>query len=44
MASREQLEQWDRDHLWHPFTQMQVYAEEKPLIIELRPRLHARGH
>ncbi len=34
MASRKQLEQWDRDHLWHPFTQMQVYAEEKPLIIE----------
>ncbi len=32
--SREQLERWDRDHVWHPFTPMQAYAEEKPLIIE----------
>jgi adenosylmethionine-8-amino-7-oxononanoate aminotransferase len=31
--SREQLEQWDRDHVWHPFTPMQAYAAEKPLII-----------
>jgi adenosylmethionine-8-amino-7-oxononanoate aminotransferase len=31
--SREQLEQWDRDHVWHPFTPMQVYAAETPLII-----------
>jgi adenosylmethionine-8-amino-7-oxononanoate aminotransferase len=31
--SREQLEQWDREHVWHPFTPMQVYAAEKPLII-----------
>jgi adenosylmethionine-8-amino-7-oxononanoate aminotransferase len=32
--SREQLEKWDREHVWHPFTPMQVYAEERPLIIE----------
>jgi adenosylmethionine---8-amino-7-oxononanoate aminotransferase len=32
--SREQLEQWDRAHVWHPFTPMQVYANERPLIIE----------
>jgi adenosylmethionine-8-amino-7-oxononanoate aminotransferase len=31
--SREQLEQWDREHVWHPFTPMRQYAEEKPLII-----------
>jgi adenosylmethionine-8-amino-7-oxononanoate aminotransferase len=31
--SREQLEQWDRDHVWHPFTPMQAYAAERPLII-----------
>lgn len=31
--SREQLEQWDREHVWHPFTPMEVYAAEKPLII-----------
>jgi adenosylmethionine-8-amino-7-oxononanoate aminotransferase len=30
---REQLEQWDREHVWHPFTPMQAYAAEKPLII-----------
>ena len=34
MPSREELEQWDRDHVWHPFTPMQAYAAEKPLIIE----------
>ncbi len=33
MPTREQLEQWDRDHVWHPFTPMQAYAAEKPLII-----------
>jgi adenosylmethionine-8-amino-7-oxononanoate aminotransferase len=32
--SRDQLEQWDRDHVWHPFTPMQAYIAEKPLIIE----------
>jgi adenosylmethionine-8-amino-7-oxononanoate aminotransferase len=33
-ASRAQLEQWDREHVWHPFTPMQSYAAETPLIIE----------
>jgi adenosylmethionine---8-amino-7-oxononanoate aminotransferase len=32
--SREQLEQWDREHVWHPFTPMQTYAADEPLIIE----------
>jgi adenosylmethionine-8-amino-7-oxononanoate aminotransferase len=32
--SRQQLEQWDRDHVWHPFTPMQEYAAQTPLIIE----------
>ncbi|RKO67310.1 adenosylmethionine--8-amino-7-oxononanoate transaminase [Desulfofundulus salinus] len=27
------LEQWDKEYVWHPFTQMQQYAQEKPLII-----------
>lgn len=30
-ASREQLELWDRQLVWHPFTQM---AEYEPLILE----------
>ena len=33
-ATREQLEQWDREHLWHPFTPMQTYAAAQPLIIQ----------
>jgi adenosylmethionine-8-amino-7-oxononanoate aminotransferase len=32
--TRKQLEQWDREHVWHPFTPMKTYAEETPLIIE----------
>jgi adenosylmethionine-8-amino-7-oxononanoate aminotransferase len=31
--SRQQLEQWDRDHVWHPFTPMRAYAAERPLLI-----------
>ena len=30
----EELEQWDKRYLWHPFTQMRDYLNEKPLIIE----------
>ena len=33
-VSRDQLERWDREHLWHPFTQMRQYAAEGALIIE----------
>src|SRR4029077_1083627 len=33
-SSREDLEKWDREHVWHPFTPMQLYAAERPLIIE----------
>jgi adenosylmethionine-8-amino-7-oxononanoate aminotransferase len=32
--TRQELETWDREHLWHPFTPMQAYAAEPPLIIE----------
>lgn len=31
---KEQLETWDKQYLWHPFTQMQDYVKETPLIIE----------
>jgi adenosylmethionine-8-amino-7-oxononanoate aminotransferase len=37
----------DRDHLWHPFTQQQGWAEEEPLIIERAEGCHlfdADGH
>ena len=29
----ETLKQWDRQYLWHPFTQMQDFRAEEPLII-----------
>lgn len=28
------LEQWDKQYVWHPFTQMQQYLREKPVIIK----------
>ncbi|OGP71506.1 MAG: adenosylmethionine--8-amino-7-oxononanoate transaminase [Deltaproteobacteria bacterium RBG_13_60_28] len=31
--SYENLVNWDREHLWHPFTQMQGFREEELLII-----------
>jgi len=31
---RELLEHWDREHVWHPFTPMEEYAAEQPLIIK----------
>ncbi len=30
---RDTLVTWDREHVWHPFTQMQGFREEDPLII-----------
>src|SRR3989442_15791080 len=32
--SARQLIDWDHRHLWHPFTQMQEWEQERPLIIE----------
>lgn len=32
--STEQLRDWDHRYLWHPFTQMQEWEQEEPLIIE----------
>ena len=30
----KRLKQWDRDYIWHPFTQMKDWVKEKPLIID----------
>jgi adenosylmethionine-8-amino-7-oxononanoate aminotransferase len=30
--SRRQLQQWDIDHVWHPFTPMACYADEQLII------------
>ncbi|SDH19469.1 adenosylmethionine-8-amino-7-oxononanoate aminotransferase [Aneurinibacillus thermoaerophilus] len=30
----QSLEMWDKEYVWHPFTQMKTYRREKPLIIE----------
>ncbi|MCP9469487.1 MAG: adenosylmethionine--8-amino-7-oxononanoate transaminase [Nitrospira sp.] len=32
--SARQLSQWDRRYVWHPFTQMQEWEQDDPLIIE----------
>lgn len=32
--STNQLREWDRRYVWHPFTQMQEWEREEPLIIE----------
>jgi adenosylmethionine---8-amino-7-oxononanoate aminotransferase len=32
--SRDDLERWDTDHVWHPFTPMAAYSAERPLIIQ----------
>ncbi len=31
---KKRLKQIDLDHIWHPFTQMQEYGKEEPIIIE----------
>ncbi|MCI1692903.1 adenosylmethionine--8-amino-7-oxononanoate transaminase [Aneurinibacillus aneurinilyticus] len=33
-VSIRDLEAWDKEYVWHPFTQMKAYRREKPLIIE----------
>lgn len=32
-ASSEQIVRWDHAHLWHPFTQMQEWLADAPLVI-----------
>lgn len=32
--STEQLRSWDKRYIWHPFTQMQDWEQEEPIIIE----------
>ena len=34
MLNKKILVDWDRKHLWHPFTQMKEWMEEAPIIIE----------
>ena len=31
--TRDELIQWDRQHVWHPFTPHSVYADEAPLMV-----------
>ena len=37
--SPDEIRRWDRDHLWHPFTQMQEYLAGDPLVV-----VAAEGH
>lgn len=34
MVNKETLVDWDKRYLWHPFTQMQDWLAEEPVIIE----------
>lgn len=34
MSTTEQYSQWDRDHAWHPFSQMQEYLASPQLHVE----------
>lgn len=34
LRDREKLVEWDKSYLWHPFTQMQDWLSEDPVIIE----------
>jgi len=34
MASPEQLKEWDKEFVWHPFTQMAEYVKHEPIVIE----------
>ncbi len=34
MYKKENLEKWDKEYFWHPFTQMKVYREEENIIVE----------
>lgn len=33
-VDRQQLVEWDRRHVWHPYTQMRDYARRDPVIVE----------
>jgi len=33
MYSTKQLREWDKRHVWHPFTQMQDWDREEPIVI-----------
>ncbi|NRD79848.1 adenosylmethionine--8-amino-7-oxononanoate transaminase [Bacillus sp. BRMEA1] len=34
LTNQQELECWDKEYIWHPFTQMKIYQQKKPLIIE----------
>ena len=34
LRDKEKLVAWDKDYLWHPFTQMRDWLAEEPVIIE----------
>lgn len=40
MYSNEQLKDWDKRYIWHPFTQMGDYMRSDPLVIERGEGFH----
>lgn len=33
VPTSDSIRRWDRDHLWHPFTQMQEYLASDPVVV-----------
>ena len=31
---KAELEKWDKEYVWHPFTQMKAYRESNPLSLK----------
>lgn len=40
MYSSEQIKDWDKRYVWHPFTQMTDYMDGEPLVIERGEGFH----
>ncbi len=40
MYSNDDLKTWDKNYIWHPFTQMMDYMDSDPLIIEKGEGFH----
>ena len=38
----QRLKQWDREYIWHPFTQMKDWVKEEPLVIDSADGLYLK--
>ena len=40
MSTRDDVLRWDRDHVWHPFTQAEEWEADAPLVIAAAEGVH----